>query len=57
MTNIVEVISVITKGMSEKDIELMDIKLYKEAVELNKKVKVCIGMTGKVTRSGFWCVG
>ena len=47
MTNITEVISVITKGMSEKDIELMDIKLYKEAVELNKKVKVCIGMTGK----------
>ena len=47
MTNIAEVISVITKGMSEKDIELMDIKLYKEAVELNKKVKVCIGMTGK----------
>ena len=47
MTNITEVISVITKGMSEKDIELMDIKLYKEAVELNKKVKVCIGMTGR----------
>ena len=47
MTNIAEVISVITKGMSEKDIELMDIKLYKEAVELNKKVKVCIGMTGR----------
>ena len=47
MTNITEVISVITKGMSEKDIEFTDIKLYKEAVELNKKVKVCIGMTGK----------
>lgn len=47
MTNISEVISVITEGMSEKDIELTDIKLYKEAVELNKKVKVCIGMTGK----------
>ena len=47
MTNIAEVISVITKGMSEKDIEFTDIKLYKEAVELNKKVKVCIGMTGK----------
>lgn len=38
MTNIAEVISVITKGMSEKDIEFTDIKLYKEAVELNKKV-------------------
>ena len=47
MTNIAEVISVITKGMSEKEIEFTDIKLYKEAVELNKKVKVCIGMTGK----------
>lgn len=47
MTNITGVISVITKGMSEKDIEFTDIKLYKEAVELNKKVKVCIGMTGK----------
>ena len=47
MTNITEVISVITKGMSEKDIEFTDIKLYKEAVELNKKVKVCIGMTGR----------
>ena len=47
MTNITEVISVITKGMSEKDIEFTDIKLYKEVVELNKKVKVCIGMTGR----------
>ena len=47
MKNVEELLSIITKGMSEKDIELMDIKLYKEAVELNKKVKVCIGMTGR----------
>ena len=45
--NNTELLSVIVKAMSDEGVELMDIKLYKEAVELNKKVKVCIGMTGK----------
>ena len=47
MTNIAEVISIVTEGMSEKGIELTNVELYEKAIELNKKVKVCIGMTGR----------
>ena len=45
--NTTELLSVIVKGMSEEDIELTNVELYEQAIELNKKVKVCIGMTGK----------
>lgn len=43
MKNMEELLSTITKGMSEKDIELTHVDLYEEAVGINNKVKVCIG--------------
>ncbi|ANT44852.1 hypothetical protein HOR18_gp189 [Staphylococcus phage vB_SscM-1] len=43
MKNIEELLSIITKGMSEKDIELTHIDLYEKAVSINREVKVCIG--------------
>ena len=45
--NTTELLSVIVKAMSEEGIELTNVELYEQAVELNKKVKVCIGMTGR----------
>lgn len=43
MKNMEELLSTITKGMSEKDIELTHVDLYEKAVSINRKVKVCIG--------------
>ena len=37
-----ELLSVITKGMSENDIELTHVDLYEQAVGINNKVKVCL---------------
>lgn len=47
MKNMEELLSIITKAMSEKDIELTHVDLYEQAVEINNKVKVCIGATGR----------
>ncbi|XWX32599.1 hypothetical protein LCFBJUUZ_CDS0140 [Staphylococcus phage PG-2021_76] len=56
MKNIEELLSIITKGMSEKDIELTHVDLYERAVGINNKVKVCIGnhwlLVHKVDRGG-----
>ena len=41
--NTTELLSIITKSMSEKGIELNHVDLYEEAVSINNKVKVCIG--------------
>ncbi|QYC50892.1 hypothetical protein [Mammaliicoccus phage vB_MscM-PMS3] len=43
MKNMEELLSIITKGMSENDIELTHVDLYEKAVSINRKVKVCIG--------------
>lgn len=43
MKNMEELLSTITKGMSENDIELTHVDLYEKAVSINRKVKVCIG--------------
>lgn len=40
--NITELLSVIVKAMSEEGIELTNVKIYEQAVELNKEVKVRI---------------
>ena len=45
--NTTELLSAIVKAMSEEGVELTNVKIYEQAVELNKKVKVCIGATGK----------
>lgn len=45
--NTTELLSAIVKAMSEEGIELTKVELYEQAIELNKKVKVCIGSTGK----------
>ena len=42
MKNMEELLSVITKGMSENDIELTHVDLYEQAVGINNKVKVCL---------------
>uniref|UniRef100_A0AB39C8D8 Uncharacterized protein n=1 Tax=Staphylococcus phage UHP46 TaxID=3234966 RepID=A0AB39C8D8_9CAUD len=42
MKNVEELLSIITKGMSEKDIELTHVDLYEQAVSINNKVKVCL---------------
>lgn len=42
MKNMEELLSTITKAMSEKDIELTHVDLYEEAVGINNKVKVCL---------------
>lgn len=47
INNTTELLSVIAKGMSEEGIELTNVELNEQAIELNKKVKVCIGSTGK----------
>ena len=45
--NTTELLSVIAKGMSEEGVELTNVELNEQAIELNKKVKVCIGSKGK----------
>lgn len=40
--NTTELLRIVLKGMSEKGIELDSVDLYKEAVDINNKVKVCI---------------
>ena len=42
MKNMEELLSTITKGMSENDIELTHVDLYEQAVGINNKVKVCL---------------
>lgn len=42
MKNMEELLSIITKAMSEKDIELTHVDLYERAVGINNKVKVCL---------------
>lgn len=42
MKNMEELLSIITKRMSEKGIELTHVDLYKKAVGINNKVKVCL---------------
>ncbi len=49
MKNMEELLSLITKGMSEKDIELTHVDLYEQAVGINNKVKVCLGNRGNDT--------
>lgn len=43
MKNMEELLSIITKRMSEKGIELTHVDLYEGAVGINNKVKVCFG--------------
>lgn len=43
ISNTTELLSIITKSMSEKGIELNHVDLYEQAVGINNKVKVCIG--------------
>lgn len=54
--NTTELLSIITKSMSEKGIELDHVDLYEQAVSINNKVKVCIGhnwvLVHKVGRGG-----
>lgn len=54
--NTTELLSIITKSMSEKGIELYHVDLYEQAVSINNKVKVCIGhnwfLVHKVGRGG-----
>lgn len=54
--NTTELLSIITKSMSEKGIELNQVDLYEQAVSINNKVKVCIGhnwlLVHKVGRGG-----
>ena len=40
--NTTELLRIVLKGMSEKGIELDSVDLYKEAVDINNKVKICI---------------
>ena len=49
MKNMEELLSVITKGMSENGIELTHVDLYERAVGINNKVKVCLGNRGNDT--------
>ena len=60
MTNIAEVISVITKGMSEEGVELTSIELYAPTIKLNNEVKVKISNGGYIIhkineRGGISC--
>jgi len=47
--NITELLSLITKSMSEKGVELNHVDLYEEAVSINNKVKVCIANDSYIT--------
>lgn len=42
MKNMEELLSIITKKMSEEGIELTHVDLYEKAVGINNKVKVCL---------------
>lgn len=60
MTNIAEVISVITKGMSEEGVELTSVELYAPTIKLNNEVKVKISNGGYIIhkineRGGISC--
>ena len=60
MTNITEVISVITKAMSEEGVELTSIELYAPTIKLNNEVKVKISNGGYIIhkineRGGISC--
>ena len=60
MTNITEVISVITKGMSEEGVELTSVELYAPTIKLNNEVKVKISNGGYIIhkineRGGIRC--
>lgn len=56
INNTTELLSIITKDMSEKGIELNHVDLYEEAVDINNKVKICIAddsyITHKVNEGG-----
>lgn len=47
--NTTELLSLIIKAMSEKGIEVTKVEIYEEAVEINNKVKVCIGYGSYIT--------
>ena len=60
MTNIAEVISVITKAMSEEGVELTSVELYAPTIKLNNEVKVKISNGGYIIhkineRGGISC--
>ena len=60
MTNITEVISVITKAMSEEGVELTSVELYAPTIKLNNEVKVKISKGGYIIhkineRGGISC--
>ena len=60
MTNITEVISVITKAMSEEGVELTSVELYAPTIKLNNEVKVKISNGGYIIhkineRGGIRC--
>ena len=60
MTNITEVISVITKAMSEEGVELTSVELYAPTIKLNNEVKVKISNGGYIIhkineRGGISC--
>ena len=60
MTNITEVISVITKAMSEEGVELTSVELYAPTIKLNNAVKVKISNGGYIIhkineRGGISC--
>ena len=41
-TNTTSLLHVIVSAMSSENIEITDVEIYKEAVDINNKVKVCI---------------
>ena len=60
MTNITEVISVITKAMSEEGVELTSVELYAPTIKLNNEVKVKLSNGGYIIhkineRGGISC--
>ena len=60
MTNMEELLSVITKGMSEEGVELTSVELYAPTIKLNNEVKVKISNGGYIIhkineRGGISC--
>lgn len=60
MTNMEELLSVITKGMSEEGVELTSVELYAPTIKLNNEVKVKISNGGYIIhkineRGGIRC--
>ena len=47
--NTTELLRIVLKGMSEEGIELDSVDLYKEAVDINNKVKICIANDSYIT--------